>query len=842
MIERGKLYLGREYDVTGGTITDRPILYNARHLTTHGVILGMTGSGKTGAGVVLLEEALLQGIPVLVLDPKGDLANLLLTFPNLAPQDFAPWVDVEGARRAGLSVEEYAAQEARRWREGLAQWGITGAHIAQLREAAQLTIFTPGSAAGQPVNVLNFFDAPHLDWDTEEEALRERIGGIVSALLGLVGVEADPLQSPQHILLSHIIEHVWRAAGDGRPTERLSLPVLIHLLQKPPFAQVGVFELETFFPERERFALARSLNNLIAAPGFETWQEGTPLDLASLLYAADGRPQASIFYLAHLDDAQRAFFLTLFFEAARDWLRRQSGTTDLRALIYFDEVFGFFPPYPANPPTKKPLMALIKQGRAAGLGVVLSTQNPADLDYKGLTNAGTWAIGALRAERDKERVLEGLEGAAAEAGAGFDRRALDQALAALKPRVFLLHDIRAGAPVFFHTRWAMTYLRGPLTRKQVQEAMRGVREAIEAKEPVSAVTETAFVAASREAAAAPAGLSATPPTVPPDIPQVFLAPTVTIEWALRDYEQRAGQPVLVRQRQLVYTPHLLALGAVRLLDRERGVDALQTVARLAWPGEGLAVVDWDSSQQVAVSQEELSPRPPGEGLYAPVPTALARPRDLQRWQKDFADYVYRSTAATIWRNPVLKLYGKVGESRHDFRVRCEEQARRLRDAEIQKARTAMDRQMARVQERLRREQRELAEDQQELEARKREELLGLGESAFNLLTGRRSSTVVSRASTKHRLKQRARADVEESEAEIKSLEQQLEDLKAQWEEQVAAINDRWAETLEQIEEVKIVPRRTDVVVSFCGLAWVPVWQVTLENGQRLDLPARAQAT
>lgn len=831
--ERGKLYLGREYDFESGQVADRLILYDVRHLTTHGVILGMTGSGKTGLGIVLLEEALLQGIPVLALDPKGDIANLLLTFPDLSPQDFAPWVDIEGAQRAGLSVAEYAAQEARRWQEGLAQWGITGPRIAQLREAAQFTIFTPGSTAGQPINMLHLLEASDLDWDADEEALHERIGGIVSALLGLVGVEADPLQSPQHILLARIIEHAWRAG------EKLDLPVLIRLLQKPPFSQVGVFELETFFPEQERFALARSLNNLVAAPGFEKWQEGTPLDFGQLLTAADGRPQASIFYLAHLDDAQRAFFITLFLEAARDWLRHQSGTTNLRALIYFDEAFGFFPPPPANPPTKRPLMALIKQGRAAGLGVVLSTQNPADLDYKGLTNAGTWAIGALRAARDKERVLEGLEGAAAEAGAALDRRALDQALGALKPRVFLLHDVRAEASLFFHTRWAMAYLRGPLTRKQVQEVMQGGTETGRHGDRGAVEARVAPTPISVEPPS-PVGLSAAPPTLPPDIPQVFLAPTVTIEWALRDYEQRSGQPVLAHERRLVYMPHLLALGAVRLLDRQRGVDTLQTVARLVQPGEGLAAVDWDHGQ-VTVNQEDLLPRPPGAGLYAAVPAMLARPRDLQRWQKDFADYIYRSASATIWCNPALKLYSKVGESRHDFRLRCEEEARRLRDAEIEKARAAMERKMARVQEKLRREQRELAEDQQELEARKREELLGLGESAFNLLAGRRSSTLVSRASTKHRLKQRARAEVEESQEEIKSLEQQLADLKAQWEDQVAAINDRWAETLEQIEEIKIVPRRADVAVSFCGLAWVPIWQVTLEDGRQLDLPAREQA-
>ncbi|MDY6876881.1 MAG: DUF87 domain-containing protein [Chloroflexota bacterium] len=844
--EQGKLYLGREYDLKKGAVTDRPVLYEARHLTTHGVILGMTGSGKTGLGIILLEEALLQGTPVLILDPKGDMTNLLLTFPELRAEDFTPWVDLEGARRKGMSVEEYAEREARKWRDGLAGWDISGERIARLCQAAQFTIFTPGSEAGQPVDVLHFFDTPDLDWDEHEEALRERIGGIVSALLGLVGVEADPLQSPEHILLARIVEHVWRAG------EQLDLPVLIRLLQKPPFQQVGVFELETFFPEKDRFALARTLNNIVAAPGFENWQEGTGLDVEELLYAADDRPQASIFYLAHLNDAQRAFFITLFLEAVRDWLRAQSGTTDLRALVYFDEVFGYFPPYPANPPTKAPLLALVKQGRAAGLGVVLSTQNPADLDYKGLTNAGTWAIGSLRAERDKERVLEGLEGAIAEAGEAMDRRVLDRALGALKPRVFLLHDIREGPPVFFHTRWAMSYLRGPLTRKQVRELARGqgdreIRRQGDEETGRRGDKETRGRGERRGAGAEERrggeveGLGVTPPALPPDVPQAFLPPTTTFEWALRRYEERDGRPVLTQERRLVYTPHLLALGTVRLLDRRRDVDHQQAVARLVQPGEGLMGVDWDQGE-AGVGEDDLSSRPVGEGLYAPVTSALAHPRDLKRWEKDFADYLYHNVSVTILHNPVLKLYGAVEENRRDFRMRCEEEARQKRDAELKKARAQMDKQMARVQEKLRREKRELAEDEEEVAARKREEMLSLGETALNLFAGRRSSSAVSRASRKRTLTRKAQADVEESVEAIEDLEKQLEALAQEWEEQAAEINDRWADTLEEVEEMEVTPRRADVMVEFCGLAWVPSWQVTLEDGQRIDLPAREPAT
>ncbi len=830
-----KLYLGREYDIQKGTVTKRPIQYDARHLTTHAVILGMTGSGKTGLGIIWLEEALLQGIPVLILDPKGDIVNLLLTFPELRPEDFLPWVDVEGARRQGVEIEEYAAEMARKWRDGLASWDIPPERIAQLRQTAQFTIFTPGSQAGQPVNVLHFFDAPDVDWEEYEEPLRERIGGIVSALLGLVGVEADPLQSPEHILLARIIEHVWRA-GDS-----LDLPTLIRLLQKPPFQQVGVFELETFFPEKDRFALARTLNNLIAAPGFETWREGTSLDIGSLLFADDGRPRASIFYLAHLNDAQRMFFVTLFLEAARDWLRRQSGTTNLRALVYFDEVFGYFPPYPANPPSKAPLMALIKQGRAAGLGVVLSTQNPADLDYKGLTNAGTWAIGSLRAERDKQRVLEGLEGAIAEAGSSMDRRAVEKALGSLKSRVFLFHDIHAGPPVFFHTRWAMSYLAGPLTRKQVQMLAKEQAPLEETTMPVAAPAQAQSAPEEKPVTPPPATqdaatLSTTPPTLSSDIPQVFLSPTVAFEWAVRNYEEETGHTVLTKGREMIYVPHLLARGTVRMVNQTRKVDHQETVTRLLIPEKDALGVNWDTGP-VELSADVLSPKPVGKGGYAPVPAMLSRARDLKRLKKEFADYLYHNISTTIWHNPVLKLYGRVGESQREFRTRCEDEARRRRDEELKKEKAKTDRRIARVEGRLRREERELEADQEELEARKREELLSLGESAFNLLTGRRSSAMVSRASRKRTLTTKAKADVEESLEAIEDFKQELEELEAQWEEQAAEIRNRWADTVDEIEEFRVRPRRTDVRVDFCGIAWVPVWRVELEDGRQVDLPA-----
>ena len=461
----GAFYLGKEYDVANDKLLDRLLMYDARDLTTHAVCVGMTGSGKTGLCIDLLEEAGIDHVPAIIIDPKGDMTNMLLTFPELRPEDFRPWINVDDARRKGLTEDAFAAQQGELWRNGLAQWGQDGARIQMLRESADFVIYTPGSDAGVPVSILQSFAAPALSWDTEAELLRERIQGTVSALLGLVGVDADPVRSREHILLSNLFEHFWRQGED------LDLPKLVRSIQNPPIRQLGVFDVDTFFPQKDRFELAMSLNNIIAAPGFQSWLQGQPLDVAGFLATPSGKPRHSIFYIAHLSDPERMFFVTMLLNQVITWVRTQPGTTSLRALLYMDEIFGFFPPV-ANPPSKQPMLTLLKQARAFGVGVVLTTQNPVDLDYKGLTNAGTWFIGRLQTERDKMRLLDGVESASSEAGQILNRAELSRIISALGKRVFLLHNVHEETPVVFQTRWAMSYLRGPLTRPQVRELMK----------------------------------------------------------------------------------------------------------------------------------------------------------------------------------------------------------------------------------------------------------------------------------------------------------------------------------------------------------------------------------
>ena len=837
---RGALYLGKTYDLATRQLGD-PVQLETRNLTTHGAIIGMTGSGKTGLGIDLIEEALLDGLPVIAVDPKGDVANLALSFPSATPADFEPWVSAEEASEKGIDVPALAAQVAERWQAGWAEWGITSERVGQLRERAEVMVFTPGSDSGVPVDVLHAVELPGVEWEGNEEQLRARIGGAVSALLAMVGVEADPVQSREHILLSHLVERAWRGG------ERIDLPTLIRSIQQPPIAQVGVFELDAFFPQKDRFALAASLNNLIASPGFEMWRSGHPLDVDSLLHAPDGRPRASIFYLAHLSDAERMFFVTMLLGQITAWLRRQSGTTTLRALLYIDEVFGYCPPHPANPPSKSLLLGLIKQARAMGLGVVIGTQNPVDLDYKGLANIGVWCIGRLRTDRDKARVLDGLESVAAASGAGLDRDELEQALGRLPGRVFVLHNVHAPHPIVFMSRWAMSFLRGPLTKQEIRDLRLEVgdrKPALSAVEGLEVGARAAEAAGQTSEIAHPQSAISTfdiqhssfsphPPTLPPDVPQFFLPPTVAVEWAVRQWEEREGATALVAEKRLVYAPHWLGIGAVRIVDRKHGVDHRHAETRLQAARSKTALIEWEKARETTVDAAALH-SPPAEGaLYEPLPAGVATVRAVKALSKDFADYLYHNVAVSVPYNSALKIAGRPGDKPREFRARCEDAARAGRDAEIDRLRKSYERQIARVEEKIDREQRELERDTEEHRARKREENWALAETAWNFLRGRRPSYAVAWAMRRSGNTGRAQREIDESEDELADLREALADLRQSLEEEIAEVSQKWVDLLEQVEEIRLTPRRSDVSVDVFGLAWLPRWRVTLDvDGQK----------
>ncbi|MBK6733364.1 MAG: DUF87 domain-containing protein [bacterium] len=795
--QTGSFYLGRRYDAAAGQVTGDLVMYDARDLTTHAVIVGMTGSGKTGLGISLLEEAAIDGVPAIIIDPKGDIANLALTFPGLAAADFAPWLDPEEARRQGLEPAAHAEAVAARWKQGLGEWDQDGARIARLKAACAFTVFTPGSTAGEPVSILASLQAPAGGFAAQEEALRDRIRGTVGAILGLAGVDGDPVRSPAHIFLATVIEHYWRLPQD------VQLADLIRALQEPPVRTFGVFDVDTFFPAAERRDLALALNGLMAAPGFAAWLQGTPLDIDVLLGSGDGRPRHAIMSIAHLDDAQRMFFVTLLLESLLAWSRRQSGTSSLRAMLYMDELFGFMPPT-ANPPSKTPLLTLLKQARASGLGVVLATQNPVDLDYKGLANAGTWFIGKLQTERDKERMLEGL---AAAAGAA-DPATLASLIGGLKSRVFLLHNVHESAPALLHTRWTMSYLGGPLTREQIRRLGAGaaVAPAQVGGAAVTAGTPTAAVAPAQVGGTAPPAAPGDPSLVAPalaaSVPQAFLPPA-------------GGAPV--------YEPLLAGLATIAFVDAKRGLASERQVALGLPAGAATLVADWTKAAALAATPDGLAAQPAPGARFLPLPRGWEAAAFHKAAAKALTDHLYQRERLEVFELPLLKLVGEPGETRDAFLNRARLAVREKRDAEVDKLDRAMQVKLTRLETKQQAEQRDLAEDQAELAARKQEEMLSAGESLLGMfgVLGRKRGPGLATAARKRRMTARAGESIAESQAQLAAVSAELEQLRAQLAADVAAINVKWEQALGGVTTREVAPRRTDIRLSFCGLLWRP---------------------
>jgi hypothetical protein len=805
----GVFYLGRPHDLASKQTSAAPLLYDSKDLVTHAVCVGMTGSGKTGLCLGLLEEALIDGVPAILIDPKGDLANLCLTFPDLRPEDFQPWVNEEDARRKGLDVAAYAAQQAELWRKGLAAWGQDGARIRRLREAADVVVYTPGSTAGLPVSIVKSFGAPAPAVREDAEIFRERIGTTATSLLGLLGIEADPLQSREHILLARLFEAAWREGRD------LDLSALIQEIQAPPVKKVGALDLDAFFPPKDRFELATRLNNLLAAPGFDAWLQGEALDIGALLHTAEGKPRAAIFSIAHLSDAERMFFVSLLLNETLGWVRAQSGTTSLRAIVYMDEIFGYFPPV-ANPPSKLPLLTLLKQARAFGVGVVLATQNPVDLDYKGLANTGTWFIGRLQTERDRARVLDGLEGVAAGSAKRFDRAAMEAILGGLGNRVFLLNNVHEDGPEVFETRWVMSYLRGPLTRNQIKQLMADRRPAAPAGRAASAPAAPAPASGRDAPAATPAPASAAArggarPVLPPGVPQHFVPVR--------------GRPPA--GAALVYQPTVLGAATIRFADAKAGVEQTEEVT-VATPVTDAAVpVDWAAAQPVDVPVGDLETAPANAAEWTALPSAAAKAKSYEGWSRDLGAWLYGERRLELFRDPASRTVSRPGESERDFRVRLREETRAARDERVEALRKKYAPKIAALEERLRRVQQTEAREREQVGQQGVQTAISIGASILGAVLGRKtvSASNIGRATTAARGASRVlkeRQDVARAQETVTAVQQAKSELEAELQSEVAALEARGESA--ELEPVAVRPKKTDVRVRLCALVWTPYWR------------------
>jgi hypothetical protein len=797
----GAFYLGKSFDMASQQLKDDLVLYDSKDLNTHAVIIGMTGSGKTGLGISLLEEALIDNIPVIAIDPKGDLPNLLLNFPQLQSGDFRPWINEQDALNAGLTPDQFAGKQADLWRKGLASWDQDPERIARLKDSADFAVYTPGSNAGLPVSVLRNFAPPTADIMAEKDLLRDRIQTTVTALLALLGIEADPIGSREHILLSNIIESTW-AAGKA-----LDLAGMIRAIQAPPFERIGIMDLEAFYPPKDRFQLAMRLNNLLAAPGFEAWLEGEPININRMLYTDQGRPRASIFSISHLSDAERMFFVAVLLNEILAWMRTQPGTTSLRAILYMDEIFGYFPPV-KNPPSKAPLLTLLKQARAFGLGVVLSTQNPVDLDYKGLSNTGTWFIGRLQTDRDKSRVLEGLEGAAA--GTGFDRGRMEEILAGLGQRVFLLNNVHENAPVTFQTRWALSYLRGPMTREQIK-TLTADRKAVPTPAAVAAPGAAAAISAAPAAPNKPAEPPAPPVSKPPVIPpgiNVYYLPA-----------SGAGQG-------LEYFPALAGWIDVHYSNAKYKVSASETVSLASMFEEGPVAMDWDAAEEIRLDPADLETEPLAGTNFADLPAAAKKAKAYAKWNKDLMRWVRQNKPLLLYRSSRFKLASDPQESRGEFMARLAQAAREERDLKVEKLRRKYSSKFNTLNNRMMRAEQRVMREKEQSQSSKMQTAISFGTAILGAFMGRKAVSVgtAGRVGTAMRSASRIRKesmDVQRAQETLEATRLQLEELDQRLQEDIERIESEFDPDSEAIQEVLVKPKSSDMTLEFFGLVWMP---------------------
>ncbi|WP_163337642.1 ATP-binding protein [Desulfopila sp. IMCC35008] len=783
----GLLYLGRELDLQTGEESAQPLLYKNKNLTTHAAIIGMTGSGKTGLGIGIIEEAIMDNIPSIVIDPKGDMGNLLLTFPDLKAEDFAPWIDPADAARKEMEPAAYAEKTARAWQEGLASWGQDKERIRELCSRSERTIYTPGSSSGVPVSVLAGFDAPAEELAADTDTMNGLVNSTATSLLALVDIEGDPLQSREHILISSILLHYWRKGED------LSMEALIGAIVNPPFAKIGVFPLDTFYNQSDRMRLAMALNNILASPTFASWTEGEPLDIQRILYTPDGKPRTAIFSIAHLSESERMFFVTMLLNRLIGWMRRQQGSSSLKALLYMDEIFGYFPPI-ANPPSKKPMMLLLKQARAFGIGIVLSTQNPVDLDYKGLSNIGTWFVGRLQTRQDQEKVVEGISGAS---DGVLDTGTVRGMLSSMQGRQFLLNSAHLDRPLLFATRWVMSYLKGPISTGDIKKLMAQRKGTI----PAEATGSGAEDLGNKRRRV----LDGRPPVLSNGIEQRYYLQNVATD-------------------EVVLEPWLAAEANVRFYNSVRNIDEVKEVACRLYLDEDDAPVRWDQAEELEYPLEDCLHKGPEDGRYSALPSCIVSLKSLKVHEKTFSDFLYQQERLELFRVRSLKLESKPYEPLGDFKARIADSLREKKDLAVEKLQDKFEVKQKRLEKRIDRAMERLEKEKVDVQSKTSDTILSFGVAVVGALFGRKkiSATNMGRAAQGIRnvgKVAKEKGDVKRAEDNLAELELELEELGNDLECEIDKLAASFALENYEVETFAIKPRRADIFNLQVCLLW-----------------------
>lgn len=779
----GLFYLGKEIDIKSGEQTDDLLLVKNKNLTTHAAIIGMTGSGKTGLGISMIEEAVLDKIPSIIIDPKGDMGNLLLAFDDFDPKKFEPWVDEGEAEKKGMSVEEYAQATAQKWEHGILSANQNRDRVKRYINGADFTIFTPGSSAGIPISALSSFDAPSVAALQDRDTFSYLLNSTVTSILALIGITADPLKSKEFLLLTTLFNHFWKKETN------LTLEELIGHVANPPFEKIGVLALKSFYPQNERLKLAMLLNNVLASPTFSAWLDGDPLDIESLLYTKEAKPRVSILSIAHLNDNERMFFVTMFLNKFISWMRTQSGTSSLRAMLYMDEIYGFFPAT-SNPPSKNPMLLLLKQARAYGINITLSTQNPVDLDYKGLSNIGSWFIGRLQTKQDIERVIDGLIKSGSDA---MDKKSTSALLANLQKRVFLFKSAHRDEISLFSTRWVMSYLRGPLSKPQIELLMHDKKEALKAqeKEPIITTKEKK-------------SLGSTPPLLSDKIDQYYHMPKIT--------------------ETPEFEPYLVANATIRYYNAKRAIDVEEEFYYKYFIDVRDKEIDWDNGDKNEDDFELYDVSSVENSSFAQIPRFISESDDLDELKKEFTNHLYHEKLLTLYKVASLKLESEVDEMIPQFKIRINDILRIKQDEASEKLRTKFEKKKITLDKRYQRAIEKLEKEEADVSSRTTDTVLAFGMTILDAFLGRSAvkRSTASRAGSTIRNARKIyseKDDVAVAERKVLEVEEDIEALAEELESEIEKISEDFKIENYEIEEFYIKPRRSDIYNVEMFLLW-----------------------
>ncbi|MGH2308214.1 ATP-binding protein [Aliarcobacter sp. ERUVET-8] len=771
-------YIGKEK--IEGQIT--PLVYQNKDLLTHAAIIGMTGSGKTGLGITLLEEAAIDAIPSIIIDPKGDMTNLLLNFPELNPSDFEPWLDDSEVSNSGGTKEELAIKVSNSYKEGIQRDFQDLSRVKKLKDSADFTIYTPGSSAGVQISILSSFKAPTIEILEDMELFSNIINSTVHSILSLIDNKSDET-SKESILLASIFTNYFKEQKD------LTLEELITLIVTPPFSKIGVFDLETFFPQSDRLKFALKINTIIASPSFSSWLEGESLDISKMLYSQSGKAKVNIFSIAHLNDSQRMFFVTILLNQILAWMRRQEGTTSLKALLYMDEIFGYFPPQ-ANPPSKQPMLTLLKQARSFGIGVILSTQNPVDIDYKGLSNIGTWFIGRLQTKQDIEKVIDGLSSASEN---GLNKQELSLALGTLAKRNFIMKNINEESIKTFETRWALSYLKGPLSKDAIKKLMENKKNnsTKNLEEKNSEVNEP-FIDVSK---------GKSKPIIVSNIKEKYSYSSQNNAYYMQGY--------------------LLFSCNVHYLYTLKNVDLKEHINFKIYLDEKASQINFDEREDVLTDTFDEKEKP--NSFYYELPSFIQNEKELKLLERDFTDYVYRNFKLTLYKNDTLKISSKQYESLDDFKIRIQDRLNEQIDEKIENLKQKFEKENTLLEQKISKLFEKLKKEEQDSLSATTNSIISIGTSILGAFFGKSSKTaIVSKVATSSRGVSKAlkeRSDIKTVQGEIDALQSLQDGLEEKLKIEIEKINDEFNISKYTIEEFFIKPKRTDIYDIKIELLW-----------------------